>query len=102
VHHHWDVELTKLRRETGVYQDPRSEIHYDGREYLFGVDLQRRRREVYERDKHYCVRCGAFVTWETMHMHHRAKNHGAKRFDNLQNLETLCPSCHIGPGGYHP
>ena len=95
-----DIELTKLRFETGTYQDPRSEVFLDGKEYLAGQDVTNRRTEVWERDKRRCVRCGVYVTFEQMHMDHVAKNYGARKWDNIDNLQTLCgPSqncCHIG------
>jgi len=76
-------------------------VNQDGKEFLAGCDIGHRRQEVYERDKHHCVKCGRFVTWEAMEMHHRAPNYGGRRFDNLENLETLCSECHRGKGGVH-
>ena len=72
---------------------------------MFGEDKTSRRLEVWERDKRRCVRCGKFVTFEEMHMDHVAKNYGEMRWDNLENLRTLCPpppvgnGCHIGAEG---
>lgn len=89
-----DRELTARRRGDATYQDPRSVVHQDGREYLAGIDVGRRRRQVWERDKRRCVECRAYVTWDEMELDHVAKNYGAKRFDNLENLRTLCRNCH--------
>ena len=100
-----DQALTKLRREAGVYRHPDSVIHLDGREYLVGIDKRNRRREVWERDGRRCVECGLYVTFEQMHMDHKARNCGERRWDNLENLQTLCPpppighGCHIGAKG---
>ena len=97
-----DQELTKLRHETGVYEHPNSQVHINGKEYLFGKDKTRRRMEVWERDGRRCVQCGIYVTFEQMHMDHKARNYGEQRWDNLENLQTLCPpppfgnGCHIG------
>lgn len=95
-----DIELTKLRRETGVYRDPRSEVHFDGKEYLAGEDVGRRRMEIWERDQRRCVQCGVYVTWEQMEMDHIAPNFGGRRWDNQENLRTLCGpfqnGCHRG------
>ena len=96
-----DRDLTARRFGDGTYQDVRSRVHQDGKEYLAGVDVGRRRREVWERDERRCVKCLAYVTFERFEMHHVAKNYGAKRFDNLSNLQTLCCNCHRGPGGKH-
>jgi hypothetical protein len=96
-----DVELTKLRHETGDYHDAASYVNQDGKEYLVGCDVGHRREQVYERDRHHCVKCGRYVTWEQMEMHHRAKNYGGRRWDNLDNLEVRCHDCHTGVNGVH-
>jgi 5-methylcytosine-specific restriction endonuclease McrA len=89
-----DRELTAQRRGDGTYLDSRSQVHQDGREYLKGVDVGRRRQEVWERDKRHCVVCGVYVTWDAMEMDHIGKNYGQKRHDNIENLRTLCSKCH--------
>ena len=95
-----DRELTKLRHETGDYKHADSVVHIDGKEYLFGEDLTRRRMEVWERDRRRCVKCGVYVSFELMDMDHRAANFGGRRFDNLENLQTMCGpfqnGCHRG------
>ena len=96
-----DRELTRDRHECGVWEDSRSCVHQNGREYLFGIDMTRRRTEVWERDKRMCVECGKWLSFGCMEMHHRAQNYGGPRFDNLDNLETLCSQCHRGKGGKH-
>lgn len=90
-----DRDLTAARFLNGTYQDSRSQVHQDGREYLKGVDVGRRRREVWERDRRRCVGCKEYVTWEQFEMDHIAKVvMGERRWDNLSNLRTLCRNCH--------
>lgn len=96
-----DRELTKARFDSGIYVNRESYVNIDGREYLSGLDKTNRRREVWDRDKHHCLGCGVYVTFEQMEMDHRARNYGQKRHDNLENLQTLCVTCHRGPGGKH-
>ena len=95
-----DWELTRQRRADGIFKDSRSVIHHNGKEYLFGSDIENRRMEVYLRDKRRCVNCSAPLTFEEMEMDHREKNYGQKRHDNLDNLQTLCGpfknGCHRG------
>lgn len=95
-----DVELTKIRHETGEYTHRDSQVHIDGKEYLFGEDKTRRRYEVWERDEHCCVKCGLVLSFEQMELDHRAPNYGGRRHDNLENLQTLCGpyqnGCHRG------
>lgn len=97
-----DRELTRLRHEIGDYEHPDSFVNWDGKEYLYGPDKTRRRYEIWERDKRRCAHCGKYVTFEQMEMHHLAKNHGAMRWDNADNLRTLCSECHRGIDGVHP
>lgn len=96
-----DVELTKLRHEMGIYSHPDSQVHINGKEYLFGEDKRERRRQVWERDQRRCVRCGVYVDFEQMEMDHIAKNVGEPRWDNIENLRILCVPCHRGPKGKH-
>ncbi len=58
------------------------------------------RRQVYERDGRTCVRCGRPVTWEQMHLHER-KARGRGGEISVENSETSCAACHIGPQGAH-
>lgn len=88
-----DRKLTAQRRADGTYADPRSCVHQDSREYLRGVDVGNRRRQIWERDKRKCVKCLSYVTWEGFEMHHLEKFAG-RRFDNADNLVTLCRKCH--------
>lgn len=94
-----DVELTKLRRETGIYVDPRSFIDSWGKEWLYGQDVTNRRLEIYERDGRCCVLCGAFCTFEEFEWDHIIpKSKGGD--DSLTNGRVLCGpfknGCHRG------
>jgi hypothetical protein len=93
---------TKIKRECGDYEHADSFVATDGREYLVGIDKKRRYIEVWERDRHHCVKCGAFVPLDQMEPHHVAQNYGARRWDNADNLVTLCSGCHRGARGEHP
>ena len=72
---------------------------------LKGKDLEKLRRDCFERDGYRCqhmlkyedgtdmARCGWIVTWETGHMAH-VRN---RRMwgDNLENVTTKCATCHL-------
>ena len=63
-----DKEATKARR----YMNGRSYVRPDGREHLFGIDMEMRRKAVWERSKGYCegLLCQRQITEDTMEMHH--------------------------------
>lgn len=53
------------------------------------------RQEVLERDSHKCVQCGS--PGPRLAMHHREFEYGRHRpsyLDTVDDLETLCMSCH--------
>ena len=50
------------------------------------------RQQVLERDGHTCQLCG-FVATSNLHIHHILKRRDGGT-DHLDNLLTLCPSCH--------
>ena len=52
------------------------------------------RRQVFERDGHLCVKCGATLTWGTMHLHERTPR-GKGGEIAVSNGWSLCYSCHI-------
>ena len=62
----------------------------DGREVLRGAAYERRRHEVLERDDYTCVHCGSEYFVE---VHHKQKR-SILRDDRMDNLVTLCISCH--------
>ena len=98
---HKDEERTKLKHETGEYENPNSYIRLDGAEFLFGRDWQRRRGEVLERDGHRCVTCMKLLTMDTLHTHH-IKERSKGGTDNIENLASKCSQHHIGSEGEHP
>lgn len=102
---HKDMELTRLRHEIGVYQDPNSYasttlLPASGKpkEFLFGIDISRRRYEVWERDGRRCVKCKTYVTFEQMEMDHIERRPFGD--DSMENLQTMCGpfqnKCHTG------
>ena len=98
---HRDEPLIAERRAAGVYEDPRSYVSTDGREYLFGIDKVARYREVWDRDERRCVDCSRSLTFEEMHPHHVIRR-SAGGSDDALNLVTLCGSCHMfGPDAKH-
>lgn len=51
------------------------------------------RRTVWKRDNGKCVHCGKKVALNKCHIDHIQS--GKKGSNNLKNLRTLCPVCHI-------
>jgi len=95
-----------LRQETQTYADPASFVTLDGREWLGPIDMHARRHEVFERDRHCCVKCGEFLSFEQFEMHH-VVSRGKGGDDSLENLQVLCGplknGCHRGSkGAKHP
>lgn len=92
---HLDIQATA---QAG-YTDLRSFRATDGREFLFGVDKTRRRRQIYERDNHRCTKCGELVSFDQMHWDHdesrSARGHRPGGDDSLANGLTKCQNCHI-------
>jgi 5-methylcytosine-specific restriction endonuclease McrA len=69
-----------------------------GRVRLTGKDLEKLRRECYERDDHRCTVCGIYLRWEagyfdSMHMAHIVSR-GAGGSDALENVTSKCPGHH--------
>lgn len=97
---HRDEERTKLRQETGEYQNPASYVRNDGAEFLFGSDYHRRREECWERDNRRCVTCAKLLSIEQMQMDHDPpRSQGGD--DRLEKVKTSCSECHIGPKAKH-
>ncbi len=64
----------------------------------YGTEWSKIRRHVRERDKFTCQACGAFETTLEHHVHHKIpfKQFTDSRIANqLDNLVTLCSSCHM-------
>lgn len=68
----------------------RARILPDGREILSGYRYELRRREVLKRDGFACAACGSNYQ---IAVHHQQKR-SLGRDDRLENLITLCQSCH--------
>ncbi|MCY6354346.1 HNH endonuclease [Clostridium sp. ZS2-4] len=51
------------------------------------------RRKVWERDKGKCVHCKKEVSLKECHIDHITS--GKKGSNNMENLRTLCPKCHV-------
>lgn len=53
------------------------------------------RRQVFERSKNQCERCGNIITWGAMHMHEKVfKSKGGEV--SIENCIALCYDCHEG------
>lgn len=68
---------------------------------LRGNALRVLRFECFKRDNFRCVKCGRAVSFSgthpvqpPMHMAH-IKGRGVGGADELSNVETLCPTCHL-------
>lgn len=86
-----DLEATAARRFMCGY----SYVRPDGREHLFGIDMELRRKHVWERTRGYCEaqNCQRIITEDTMEMHHkRRRSKGGD--DSLGNLSGICRRCH--------
>lgn len=58
------------------------------------------RRQILERQHHECLRCGALISEESMHMHEKI-HRGRGGEISLENSVGLCADCHIGRSGEH-
>jgi hypothetical protein len=90
------------------FTDSRSYVRLDGKQFLFGDDIEWLRRQVFERDGYRCTgenlegdemgeRCNRLIDWFDGHMHHiRRRGHGKSGLgdDSLQNCVTVCDRCH--------
>lgn len=70
-------------------------------EYPRSVAVENIRRQVFRRAANECERCGAPITWATMHMHEKVfKSDGGEV--SLENCQALCYDCHLGrPSSAH-
>lgn len=88
-----DIQETRKRYVSGIFQDKRSFISIDGHRYLKGVDVSERRAKVFERSGFKCKSCGAPVTAESGELDHK-KGGLMRRCDCFHNLQVLCKPCH--------
>lgn len=86
-----DKEATDARKFMCGY----SYVRPDGREHLFGIDMELRRKQVWERSRGYCEipDCHRQVTEDTGEMHHvKPRSKGGD--DSAVNLVFICRRCH--------
>jgi len=90
-----DPVATKAAR----FIDGRSYMSFDSRRWLFGVDMNRQRVAVMERDNFRCTKCqrkppayGCIMNGSLEVDHIVSRGLGGS--DDLSNLRTLCRSCH--------
>ena len=98
---HRDLAATAAAKFT----DPRSYVRLDGKQFLFGRDIEILRAQVFLRDSSRCTgegedgeRCNRRVDWDTGHLHHVIPR-GRGGSDEMGNTVTLCGACH---GKLHP
>jgi hypothetical protein len=90
-----DRERTRHLYELGGFEDKRSFYDVEGRLFLSGEDMSLMREAVLVRDGTMCVTCGAWRESAGLQVHHKKhKGHPDFGSDDLDNLETLCSSCH--------
>jgi hypothetical protein len=86
------------------FTDPRSYVRLDGKQFLFGGDIERLRLQVFMRDGYRCTgenlegdemgeRCNRLIDWFDGHMHH-IQSRGKRGDDSLSNCVTVCDRCH--------
>jgi 5-methylcytosine-specific restriction endonuclease McrA len=86
-----DLEATAKRN----FFNGRSFVRPDGREHLFGIDMELRRKQVWERSRGYCEMpdCQRIVTEDTGEMHHlKPRSKGGD--ESKSNLAFICRRCH--------
>lgn len=71
-----------------------------------GLAKHQIRRQIFERQDGICVKCGAILTKQTMHMDEKLARgefdeDGHSGEISLENSWGLCSPCHIGPRGEH-
>ena len=95
-------ECEKRYRQGEAYRK-RKETEYASEEYKEAkrkkIDRERfsgMRQAVLARDGYKCVLCGSTEQLQIHHKDHIGRNHSAdERNDTMENLVTLCASCHI-------
>jgi 5-methylcytosine-specific restriction endonuclease McrA len=85
-----DRAKTKKRK----YLDENSYVAFSGHEYLYGLDVEPRRWQVYNSQNGTCAYCEEKVTWKLSQLHHIEGGYGSQRCWCLHNLEILCKDCH--------
>ena len=95
--------LTANLYATGVFKDKRSFVDTQDHEYLYGMDKEERRIEIFERAKGYCqlrisAGCAVRITLETGEWDHIVSGHYG-RCDCLgdgliHGGRAVCTACH--------
>jgi 5-methylcytosine-specific restriction endonuclease McrA len=93
-HRKVDRQLTKTRN----YLDDRSFTDIFGKEYLSGLDMGARRKEIYDQSKGRCMliaspRCRGFADWSDGELDHIVSR-GRGGSDDASNLRWCCGPCH--------
>lgn len=95
--HHVDVDASIAAH----FEDERSYITLDGKEYRFGADKTARRRQIFGRDGYRCYYCKRRVTWDMGEWHHDPPlSKGGD--DSLAGGKTACAPCHRREDGRYP
>lgn len=80
---------TKVKEPKKSKKKKQKKQSYD--EFLKSGYWRRVRNIVLKRDNNCCCKCGAKTN---LHIHHTTYKHHMKEIDNLDDLVTLCKSCH--------
>jgi 5-methylcytosine-specific restriction endonuclease McrA len=84
-----DLEATAKAK----FFNGRSYIRPDGRQHLFGIDMELRRKQVWERCKGRCEICHNQVAEDYGELHHdKPRSRGGD--DSAKNLLFICKPCH--------
>jgi hypothetical protein len=87
----WNNALDQAGLE--INRLPISELAGTGEDY-YGENWYKKRRETVERDVHACRVCGNDGSVHVHHIKPRRKFDDVSNSNTLDNLITLCPSCH--------
>ena len=104
------LRVDKEATERAGFKDPRSYVClasfriHQGTEhpctYLAGADVGIRRAEVFFLAHYRCAACGRYCPedgelWQRGHLDHIVGGLGAQRCYCYENLQLLCPDCHV-------
>jgi len=99
------------------FVDPRSFVRPDGRQRLFGKDMEALRHKVFERSmsegwnrcecegecglRHFRGRCWVMLTWFNMELSHKISR-GKGGSDSEDNCIASCHGCHVAYEDWSP
>lgn len=89
-----------IATKAAAYLHKRSYRSFDGREFLFGADMSKRRAECFERDGRRCTRCHRPAGFGTRLVADHIESKGLGGSDDLSNLRTRCETF-VPPLGCH-